>query len=217
MLACPLCGDAGNTVFHSDRTREYRLCGTCAFVFVPAAFHLPWLEERAYYDLHENHVDDPGYRKFLGRLFSPMQRRLAASSRGLDFGCGEAPALAVLFREAGHTVALYDPHYAPDDTVLSKTFDFIVLSEVAEHLSAPGLEFDRLWDCLEPGGWIGVMTKRVRDRVAFRTWHYVTDPTHIGFFSETSFQYLAARWRWQGAVVELVIEGPDVVLIGKSA
>lgn len=217
MLACPLCGDAENTAFHFDRAREYRLCDKCAFVFVPPSHHLSAREERAYYDLHENHVDDPGYRKFLGRLFSPMQQRLSAPSRGLDFGCGEASALAVMFGGAGHSVALYDPHYVPDMTVMSGKFDFIVLSEVAEHLAAPGFEFDRLWNYLEPGGWIGVMTKRVRDRVAFRTWHYITDPTHIGFFSEASFQYLAARWERQGARAELVIEGPDVVLIGKSA
>ena len=196
--------------------RDYRYCFRCAFVFVPPEYHLSRSEEHAYYDLHENHVDDPGYRQFLDRVFAPLQDLIAARSTGLDFGCGDGPALASMFAEAGHVVALYDPYYAPDPSVFCRQFDFIVLSEVAEHLSAPGMELDRLWRCLAPGGWLGIMTKRVRDRDAFRTWHYIADPTHIGFFSDTSFRWLADHWSLQGMSARLTFFAPDVVLIGKA-
>ncbi len=173
---------------------------------MPPEFHLSFAAERTYYDLHENRPDDPGYHRFLNRLFAPLASRLPAGARGLDFGCGPGPALAAMFEAAGHDVALYDRHYAPDASVLAEAYDFITLTEVAEHLARPGAELDRLWQALRPGGWLAVMTKRIRDQAAFRTWHYITDPTHVAFFSEATFHWLATRWS-----ARLEIVGADVV------
>jgi len=212
---CPLCGGKQIMHYHQDKVRDkvrdYLQCGTCDLVFVPPAQHLSSQEERAYYDLHENHPDDPGYRRFLSRLFIPLNARLAANSSGLDFGSGPGPALAAMLGEAGHQVSLYDPHYAPDKTVLDASYDFITLSEVAEHLAEPGRELDCLWRMLRPGGCLAIMTKRVRDREAFKTWHYITDPTHIAYFSEATFYWLVERW---SARIEII--GNDVVLIGRD-
>ena len=213
---CPLCGGAHVSPYHRDGAREYVHCRTCDLVFVPSQWHISVIEAKAYYDLHDNRPDDPGYRRFLGRLFDPLNQRLPARSTGLDFGCGPGPALAHMFTEAGHKVALYDPFYAPDPLVLSARYDFITLSEVAEHLSRPGPELDRLWTALKPGGILGIMTKRVRDQAAFATWHYITDPTHIAFFSQATFAWLCQRWTQTGAGASLSIAGDDVVLIEKS-
>ena len=208
---CPLCGGAGTSPFHRDKHRDYLSCRVCGLVFVPPAQHLAAADEKACYDRHDNRPDDPRYRGFLDRLFTPLNQRLAARSRGLDFGSGPGPTLSVMFEEAGHRVALYDPYYAPERSVLSMTYDFITLSEVAEHLARPGAELDNLWTCLAPRGWLGIMTKRVRDRAAFATWHYINDPTHVSFFSEATFRWLANRW---SATIEVV--GDDVVLIQKT-
>ena len=56
------------------------------------------------------------------------------------------------------------------------------------------------------------MTKRVLDQEAFKTWHYITDPTHIAFFSEATFIWLAERWS-----AEIEISSADVVLFKKGA
>ena len=213
---CPLCGHTSIVPYHRDTVRDYLNCRTCNLVFVPPTQHLSAVDEKACYDLHDNRPDDPGYRRFLDRLFTPLNERLAPNSRGLDFGCGPGPALAQMFAAAGHAVALYDPYYAPDDSVLSARYDFITLSEVAEHLAEPGKELDRLWNGLAAGGWLGVMTKRVRDQEAFKTWHYISDPTHIAFFSEATFQWLTGRWSAMGIPATLVITGNDVVLIEKG-
>jgi len=213
---CPLCGDTGARAYHRDKAREYLSCGTCNLVFVPSVWHLSGADEKAYYDLHDNRPDDPGYRRFLGRLFTPMNERLAPHSRGLDFGCGPGPALPEMFAEAGHKVTLYDPFYAPDTSVLANPFDFITLSEVVEHLAEPGKELDRLWNALTPGGTLGIMTKRVRDQTAFKSWHYITDPTHIAFFSEPTFHWLCAHWSKMGPAATLTIVGNDVVLVAKA-
>jgi hypothetical protein len=52
----------------------------------------------------------------------------------------------------------------------------------------------------------------VRDQDAFKTWHYITDPTHIAYFSEATFFWLAERWS-----AEIEIIGNDVVLFKKDA
>lgn len=214
---CPLCGEPDPEPYHHDKDRDYLICYTCHLVHVPAHQHLSAADEKTYYDLHDNQPDDPGYRQFLDRLFHPLNQRLAANSRGLDFGCGPGPALAQMFEEAGHSVALYDPYYEPDRSVLSSQYDFITLSEVAEHLAQPGAVLDELWDRIVPGGWLGIMTKRVIDQNAFRIWHYITDPTHVSYFSEPTFQWMAARWTAQGTSAALVIAGDDVVLFEKGA
>ena len=74
----------------------------------------------------------------------------------------------------------------------------------------PGEELARLWSLLRPGGWLGVMTKLVRDRDAFARWHYKNDPTHIVFFSITT-------WRWWAvqAGAALTFIGDDVMLLQK--
>ena len=213
---CSLCGHTGISFYHYDTTRDYLNCQTCNLVFVPPAQHLSGTDEKACYDLHDNKPGDPGYRRFLDRLFTPLNQRLVPNSLGLDFGCGPGPALAQMFEEAGHSVALYDPYYAPNESVLSAQYDFITLSEVVEHLAEPGKELDCLWNSLAPGGWLGIMTKRIRDQEAFRTWHYIIDPTHVSFFSEATFQWLTRRWSSMGTPASLVITGNDVVLIKKG-
>ena len=213
---CPLCSGGRIDPYYSGKARDYVHCRICDLVFVPPARHLSAVDEKAYYDLHDNQPGDPGYRRFLDRLFTPLNQRLAPNSMGLDFGCGPGPALAQMFEEAGHSVALYDPYFAPDESVLSARYDFITLSEVVEHLAEPGKELDCLWNGLGPGGWLGIMTKRIRDQEAFRTWHYITDPTHIGFFSEATFQWLTSRWSSMGIPATLAITGNDVVLIEKG-
>jgi len=211
-LPCPLCGGAQSTLFQRDRRREYRRCERCALVFVAPEYHLTSAQEKAEYDLHRNEVDDPGYRRFLSRLAQPLLQRLPVAARGLDFGCGPGPALAAMLEEAGHSVALYDLFYQPDATVLAHRYQFITATEVVEHLRQPGRELQRLWELLEPGGVLGIMTKLVRDREAFASWHYKNDPTHVCFFSERTWQWWAAR---QGAQLERI--GADVILLQRVA
>jgi hypothetical protein len=207
---CPLCNATGSRDFFADARRTYLRCSACALVYVPPEFYLSAADERAEYDKHENNVTDQGYRKFLSRLFIPLNESLSEASQGLDFGCGPGPALAAMFRESGHTMALYDPFYAPDSSVLNGSYDFISATEVVEHLHLPGDELSRLWRLLAAGGTLGVMTKLVLDRQAFSRWHYKNDPTHVCFFSRQTWQWWAKKY---GA--RLSFAAADVILLGK--
>ncbi|MGZ3455861.1 MAG: class I SAM-dependent methyltransferase [Polyangiales bacterium] len=210
--ACPLCEAAGARRFHTQSSgalqREFRRCEQCRLVFVPRRFHLSPEAERTVYEEHENDANDPRYRAFLSRLFAPMRARLADGASGLDFGCGPGPTLSAMFRESGLHCADYDPMFADDQALLSRRYDYILASEVFEHLCDPGLTLRRLTSMLRPGGWLGVMTKRLFDEEAFARWHYIRDPTHVAFFSDETFAWIG---RHHGFSVE--IESPDVVLL----
>ncbi|MFP4154374.1 MAG: class I SAM-dependent methyltransferase [Halothiobacillaceae bacterium] len=175
-------------------------------MFVPSRWHLDQTAERAIYDLHRNAADDPGYRRFLGRAVGPLLDALKVPSDGLDFGCGPVPVAAEMIEAQGHRCAAYDPYYRPDSSVLAEVRDFVLSTEVFEHLSEPGVVFEQLVSRLRPGGVMVVMTKRVRDREAFARWHYRHDPTHVAFFSAATFAWLARR---HGLELELI--GADVV------
>ena len=206
---CPLCRASEGRPFYQD-SRDYFRCQVCQLVFVLPHQFLSPKEEKSVYDRHHNSADDPRYRRFLDRLFVPLSERLAPNSCGLDFGSGPGPTLSVMFEEAGHSMEVYDPLYAPKTQLLERRYDFIAASEVVEHLHHPREELDRLWSCLKPLGSLGIMTKRVIDQEAFSGWHYKRDPTHVCFFSIETFHWLANHW---GAT--LTAPEKDVVLFIK--
>lgn len=208
---CPLCGCDDVTAFFEDRARCYLRCLFCRLVFVPQLYWLKREDEKAIYDLHENDVEDLGYRHFLSRLSVPLLEKLDGKQRGLDFGCGPGPTLSGMLEEHGHHVDLYDPFYYNDPGVFKKKYDFICATEVVEHLREPQREWAALFTMLKPGGWLGIMTKLVRDKHAFSTWHYIRDKTHISFYSQSCMLYLAAHFN-----AELTFPASDVILFNRK-
>lgn len=208
---CPLCRHPAAHFYHRDKFREYYQCAECALVFVPPGFHLSPEAEKACYDLHENSMHDEGYQRFLNRCAQPLLERLPGVASGLDFGCGPAPLLARILERAGHTVAIYDLFYQPDRSVLQNQFDFIVSTEVVEHLADPLQVLLELWQRIVPGGLLVLMTKLVANRERFASWHYIRDPTHIVFFSRETFLWLAQRLN-----AELEFCDSDVIILKKQ-
>jgi hypothetical protein len=210
IMHCPLCSGRSIVSYYTDVRRDYLQCSICELIFVPSHQRLSQQEEKAIYDQHQNTPDDQGYREFLMRLAKPLLARLKSGSQGLDFGCGPGPTLSVILEEQGHNMTLYDLYYANDPAVLERQYDFITGTEVVEHLAEPGAELWRLWDLLEPGGYLGLMTKQVIGPEAFAGWHYKNDLTHISFFSKKTFTYLAQQW---DSTPEFI--GADVIIFRK--
>ncbi|WP_320411955.1 class I SAM-dependent methyltransferase [Alteromonas aquimaris] len=162
------------------------------------------------YNLHENNSDDSGYRQFLSRLAVPLLKILPPQQCGLDFGCGPSPVLADMVAEAGHQVALYDPFFQPDKSVLADKYDFIMCTEAIEHFHHPQRELMLFSQLIKKDGWLAIMTKRVLSKTRFANWHYKNDPTHVSFFSDTTFEFIASQYGYT-----LEFAGADVVLMQK--
>lgn len=211
MHHCPLCQSHHTHHYFEDKHRQYHECSNCALVFVNPEQRLDAKAEKAHYDWHENNPEDMGYRHFLSRMAEPICQRLAPQSHGLDFGCGPGPTLSIMLDELGHTVKLYDIYYHPERSVLAQQYDFVTATEVIEHLYKPAQVWQQWLNLVKPGGWLGVMTKMVTDVEMFASWYYKNDPTHVIFFSQATFKYLAERDK-----LELEFVGNDVILLRKA-
>lgn len=214
---CILCDSKQVELFYEDTSEQYRstyyTCNICHLIFAAEQDRPTPEEELERYDTHENNPEDKRYRAFLGQLFEPMEEQLPLNSKGLDFGSGPGPTLHLMFEEQGHTMRIYDPFYADDLSVFDETYDFITSTEVAEHLHHPRKEFKRLWACLRPGGYFGIMTKMAKKdgHSFFADWHYRLDNTHVTFYTKDTFRWLADKWD-----ASVAFYGDSVVVLEKS-
>ncbi|MCH9814535.1 MAG: class I SAM-dependent methyltransferase [Epsilonproteobacteria bacterium] len=188
---CPLCKATNHSKFSEGENRLYLHCKTCDLVFVPSSYYLCKKDEKAKYDNHQNSPSNEGYRTFLNRLLVPLQKRLDTNAKGLDFGSGPGPTLSVIMQESGYSMDIYDYFYHPDQSVFENYYDFITTTEVIEHLHHPYNEISKLWECLKSDGYLGIMTAFRPDNQSFHSWYYKRDLTHISFFTQKTFQWLA--------------------------
>ncbi|WP_367273098.1 class I SAM-dependent methyltransferase [Marinobacter sp.] len=197
---CTVCELGVLTHFRAVKGQNYLRCSHCEATIMAQASWLDPDEEQAVYSLHDNDPNDLGYRAFLEKLTLPMLDRIKPGALGLDFGCGPGPALAMMLREAGMEVALYDPFFYPSQSTLSHPYDFITCTEVVEHLHQPAKVFNQLDALLKPGGWLGIMTCFQTCDERFDNWHYRRDPTHVVFYREATLGLIAKRLGWIMAV-----------------
>ena len=204
-----MCRATTTRAFAELDDRRYRRCDRCEATFL--ASPLPSADaERREYELHQNRIDDAGYRRFLSKVADPLVERLAPASEGLDYGCGPGPALAAMLRAHGHRVAVYDVFFAPDPAPLSATYDFVTATETIEHFHHPASEFERLDRLLRPGGWLAISTCFQTEDRRFADWHYRRDPTHVVFYRAATLRHLARDHGWS-----LEIPREDVALMQK--
>jgi len=202
--SCPLCANKSTQLYYSNENLSYLQCPNCELVFLPKRFHLNNIDEKSRYDLHQNDAADIGYRQFLSAVFTPVEQYISLNAKGLDFGCGPGPALSLMFEEKGFSVDLFDKFYADNAHVFNNQYDFITATEVVEHLDEPEKELSRLYNMLNSGGVLAIMTSMLTKEIDFSTWYYKSDPTHICFFSQASMYYLAKKW---GADVKFFDQG----------
>ncbi len=210
---CPLCQTPKPKSFYHGPQRDYLRCQRCGLIYVPKDELLPPKQEKARYDLHENDPTNRGYRRFLKQLTLPLIAQIGPPPQhGLDFGSGPGPVLARMLEDKGYQIERFDPYYAPKSEVLERTYDFVTCTEVMEHFYQPAREWRLLLGLLQAGSWLGIMTKLVDDPAAFPEMHYITDDTHVSFFSRRTFKFLARR---DGVKVKFF--GDNTILIQKPA
>ena len=209
--ACLLCNTNQKLVFLSDAEREYYRCSCCDLIFVPREYHLSEIDQRARYDSHNNDPGDLRYRNFFKQLLVPLLAILPSNSYGLDFGSGPGPTLSLMLEEWGHNVDLYDKFYAQNDAVFQNRYDFITTTEVVEHLPNPLKDLEALVKILQKGGILAIMTEIVSPQLDFTNWYYKNDPSHVCFYSEKTFFYLANLLG-----LEIVTLSERVIILRKS-
>ncbi len=207
---CPLCKKKDSYIYAYGESREYFRCKICDLVYVSSSDFISKVEEKQKYNKHQNSIKNQGYVDFLNRLLKPLNSQLPPNLKGLDFGSGPGPTLNIIMKGNGHDMDIYDFFYHDDKSVFEKTYDFITATEVVEHLHRPYFEIKRLWDMIEVGGYLGIMTAFRPNREEFQDWYYKRDLTHICFFTEDTFYWLA---NVLGA--ELTIPQNGVVILKK--
>lgn len=211
---CPLCGSEDHSLYASDQEREYRHCPVCKLIFVPKNFHLNEEKEKAHYQTHENDSADQGYRRHLDKMVGPLCEMLPKASQGLDFGSGPGPTLSLMMIERGHQCENYDPYFYPCEENLERSYDYISLTEVIEHLSSPREVLENLLLKISKNGLLGVMTQPHtvnKSATDFLKWYYKKDPTHITFFCLESFTWIALKYD-----LELSQPRPDIFIFRKN-
>ena len=210
-MSCPLCLNFKIQHYYQDKVRDYWQCENCLLVFVRPEQFVSTEKEKAIYDLHENSANDAGYRNFLNKLLAPLIERLSSGSLGLDFGCGPGPTISVMMRELDFKIENYDLFYANNKDLLNKKYEFITCTEVVEHLHKPFDVLTLLHGLLTVDGYLGIMTKRLINKNKFRNWHYKNDITHVCFYSDQTFEFIASNWNFS-----LDIIGADVLFLKKN-
>jgi SAM-dependent methyltransferase len=196
VLVCIVCSRKSAFFFADIEGLSYHRCITCHAIFMNPAQRLSPGEEYQHYCQHQNDPADTAYRRFLSKLVEPLLQRLPPRANGLDYGCGQGPALAAMLREAGHKAALYDPCFFPDTEPLNGLYDFIACTETIEHFYRPNEEFTRFDRMLRPGGWLALMTCFLTDDERFASWHYRREATHVVFYREATLRHIADRFGW---------------------
>lgn len=188
---CPLCLNSETSSYSEDKLRAYLICTSCQLVFVSRDHLISFEAEKERYEAHENNEQDPGYVNYLQSICDEIVPHLNPVSKGLDFGCGRTTILANLLKKSRHEMDSYDAYFLKNELIWDKSYDFIILSEVLEHLRGPRQEMRQLAGLLNPGGKIFIKTKfRPATSEQFDQWFYKRDSTHIQFFNLESMQYL---------------------------
>lgn len=192
-MNCKICFSETERIEDNKKNIIYYNCKKCDYIFIDEESIYSPENEKSRYLKHENTLNNLGYvemfNNFIEKYIICYKENI---KRILDFGCGSVPVLAKLLRNRGFLVDIYDKYFFPEKDYLKKKYDLIILSEVIEHLKDPLKELIRLKENLNIDGKFIFMTLfHPRDKDKFLKWWYKEDFTHISFFSNKTFKYLA--------------------------
>lgn len=148
--------------------------------------------EKNRYDQHENN-NEGEYLKYLTGIASSILPYIKKDDQGLDFGSGISTSLAEIFGLTGIRVDSYDLYYHPNNEIWERQYDFVILSEVIEHLREPFETMEKLAKLLKANGKIFIKTKFRNEKIEFSNWYYKRDLTHIQFFNQKSMNLLSNK------------------------
>ncbi len=213
-LRCPLCAQETERLNFPIRGRDrwYHRCGSCGFMYLAPAHHLSAEAEKARYLQHQN-SNDNGYRDYLETFIkAAVLPHLKPGAEILDFGSGPVPALSNMLNERGFQCYPFDPYFSPDSAWQSRSYDAVMLHEVAEHLADPAAVFTAAGACIRNGGFFIIRTRFLESCADFASWWYRMDSTHISFYTEIGMRKIMAS---QG-FLPILFQIPDIAVFRKN-
>lgn len=181
-----------------EGTERFFRCDTCGAVSVPRELHLTDSDEIERYGLHDNSLENNGYRKYLSGVTLDVKEAVSdiKSRTVLDYGAGDEAVLTTLLKEEGIDCTAYDPNYE-SLSILNGTYGLIIACESAEHFRDPREEFARINEHLTSGGYLWIRTEMLESAPYFSGWWYKNDLTHIFFYSHKTMNYIAELFNWE--------------------
>lgn len=199
VMKCQICGSNCKSihVIKKKWEKEYYKCTNCEFIFVAEEELLDRDRERIRYEGHNNSVEDEGYKDYFRRFIDYSFDGISKKNKILDYGSGPEPVLKRTLNEEGYNnVEIYDKFFKDDETPLKLKYNLITSTEVVEHIYNPMDTFRLMASLLEEEGTIVIMTNfHENDTKKFEDWWYITDPTHVVFYSLRTFEEIAKMLR----------------------
>ena len=190
MIPCPLCNHQVR-FFIQDKKRAFYTCSRCGLVIADPKSHLMPNVEKQRYGRAPKSAKQRQLSKFIMPLLAQINQQQIGPLSGLNFGRLLDPQCMQMIKDSGNNVNQYDPFFAADHSVLQKNYDFVCCYKVFEHFRNPNKEWQLLSRLVKPGGWLAISTPLLTDLSHFDKWHYKNNPTHVSFYQQQTFEYLA--------------------------
>ncbi|WP_119968060.1 MULTISPECIES: methyltransferase domain-containing protein [Shewanella] len=211
MIKCPLCSNAAE-FFIQDKKRAFYTCSDCHLVFAnPQSYLMPAALKQRY-----GRANKASKQKQLVQFIQPLLTQISAQQHGpltgLNFGRVLDSNSLDKIEHAGHSLYQYDPFIKIDQHIFNRQYDFICCYRVLEHFQQPAKEWALLSSLLKEGGWLAISTSLLTDLSLFSKWHFKNNPSHVSFYSQQTFDYLA-----QNSEFKLLFAAKELVLMQKTS
>lgn len=191
--------------------REYLLCDNCKLITVHPDYFLNKEEEKERYLQHQNGIHQTGYVNFLNTAIQPALEHITKEMIGLDYGCGYAPTISEILKQKGFKCENYDPIFFRKK--LKRKYDFIFSTEAFEHFFHPLKEIETIVNRLKSNGLMIIMTERWTMEEKFSNWYYTTDPTHVAFYHNNTFDFICNKY----ALKKVYDDGSRVIILRRTS
>jgi hypothetical protein len=199
-VKCPLCYYHSTIFLLEADARKYWYCEKCYLVFVPSKFFISRKRELERYLEHNNTLANEGYVMMFQKKINTINKICSGVNTVLDYGCGYEPVLKILLEQEGYKAHGYDLNFFPNEALDDK-YNLIISTETFEHIKNPRKALECLTQKILNKGYLAIMTRFYPLRgsalclESFSEWYYKRDPTHIAFYSQKTFAWIADEFK----------------------
>lgn len=195
-MQCIICGEESTELIHPKTNSLFHYCQNCD-CYVKDESMFPSNETEL--DVYSKHQNSLGQKDYVDYLVDFIHKAILPYHQGyklLEFGSGPTPVLShILKHRYQFEVKKFDKHFEKDKQYLDHCYDVISCTEVLEHIANPMEVFKEWLTLLKENGIISIMTLfHPSSNEEFFDWWYIRDRTHVIFFSERTFEWIADKF-----------------------